>query len=91
MSLYKNFFEKVMNSLEEELNGTFSEVFWLDITSRYDIMTFRNWCYFMLLRLYATFWLLSVNDLSAPISAYKREIEKCRKELTDASESVISF
>lgn len=43
---------------------------------------------YIFFRLYATFWLFSVNDLSAPISAYKREIEKCRKELGDVSEAV---
>lgn len=36
-------------------------------------------------RLYVTFWLLSISDLSAPIGAYEREIERCKKGIADLS------
>ncbi|KAI1732320.1 transcription factor/nuclear export subunit protein 2 domain-containing protein [Ditylenchus destructor] len=66
-SFYKQAFDSVTNALEEELIRCFPETFWLDITAK----------------LYSTFWLLSVSDLSAPLTAYGREIEKCKKELSE--------
>lgn len=42
--------------------------------------------------MHTIFWLLSVNDLSAPLTAYERGIDKCRKELIElqASSEVIN-
>lgn len=34
MSLFKNSFEKIINSLEEEMTKAFPDDFWSDITSR---------------------------------------------------------
>ncbi|KAL3090360.1 hypothetical protein niasHS_006812 [Heterodera schachtii] len=66
-SLYKDAFTNTLNALEEELMPVFPEAYWLDMTSR----------------MHTIFWLLSVSDLSAPLNAYERGIEKCRKEMTD--------
>uniref|UniRef100_A0A914HDU3 THO complex subunit 2 n=1 Tax=Globodera rostochiensis TaxID=31243 RepID=A0A914HDU3_GLORO len=66
-SLYKDAFTSTLNALEEELMPVFPEAYWLDMTSR----------------MHTIFWLLSVNDLLAPLTAYERGIDKCRKEMTD--------
>jgi THO complex subunit 2 len=68
-ALFRQAFDSVVEELTKELQAVFPESYWLDISPK----------------LYATFWLLAISDIYAPVNAYEKEIEKCKKALAELS------